>query len=213
MRAIIFAGGTATRFDNIVKGFLSINSDTFIGKLIKQLKSLNVKPIYVLTGYHAEKFLDVPDIVLVNNPQFKTTDSAYALKNALDKIGFEDTLMLDADLIVSDDLLPKLISSYKGESISLVDLRTTDPEAMKLVIVNNRIIKFSKDEGIGSEVCEIVDKEKLKKIYTDLDSIRWWGTGPNTKEFLIVEVNPDSKWIEVDTPQEYEMAKKMFDNS
>lgn len=213
MRAIILAAGRATRFQNQIKPLLEINGETIIGRLVRQLKSAGVKPIYVVTGFQAEKFLGIEDVVLINDPLHHTADNARSLKVALDRIGFDDTLMLDADVILTDDLLPKLVESFKGESISLVDLRTTDPEAMKLVIVDGYIIKFSKNEGVGSEICEIVDKEKLKKIYTDLDNIKWWGVGPNTTKFRTVEVNLDSKWMDVDTPEEYLQAKDTFKNS
>lgn len=210
MRTLIFAGGKATRFNYTIKALLSLREETIISRLIRQLKSLDIKPIYVVTGYKAKEFLKIPDIVVINNQLYNSGDNAQGMKLALDRIGFEDTLTLDADIILSDDLLPKLVSSYRGKSLTLVDLRTTDPEAMKLVIVNGRIVKFSKDEGVGAEICEIVDKEKLKKIYKDLDHIRWWGIGPNAKGFFTVEVNKDSKWMDVDTLEEYEQAKLIF---
>ncbi len=210
MRAIILAAGRATRFGNEIKPLLKLNNETIIGRLVRQLKSAGVKPIYVVTGFQSEKFLELQDVVLINDPLHHTADNARSLKVALDRIGFEDTLMLDGDVILSDDLLPKLVTSFKGESISLVDLRTTDPEAMKLVIVDGYIVRFSKEEGVGSEICEIVDKDRLSKIYTDLDSVRWWGVGPNTTRFKTVEVNPDSKWMDVDTTEEYEQAKDTF---
>lgn len=213
MRAIILAAGRATRFGNEIKPLLKINDESIIERLIRQLKSAGVKPIYIVTGFQSEKFLELPDVVLINDPLHHTADNARSLKVALDRIGFEDTLMLDGDVVLSEDLLPKLVKSFQGESLSLVDLRTTDPEAMKLVIVNGYIVRFSKDEGVGSEICEIVDKERLKKIYSDLDHIKWWGVGPNTTNFRTVEVNPDSKWMDIDTPEEYEQAKEIFNKN
>lgn len=210
MRAIILAAGRATRFGNEIKPLLKIGNETIIERLIRQLKLAGVKPIYVVTGFQSEKFLELPDVALINDSLHHIADNARSLKVALDRIGFEDTLMLDGDVILSDDLLPKLVKSFQGESLSLVDLRTTDPEAMKLVIINGYIVRFSKDEGVGSEICEIVDKERLKKIYSDLDNIKWWGVGPNTTNFRTVEVNPDSKWMDVDTPEEYKLAKEFF---
>ena len=213
MRAIILAAGRATRFGNEIKPLLKINDESIIERLIRQLKSAGVKPIYIVTGFQSEKFLELPDVVLINDPLHHTADNARSLKVALDRIGFEDTLMLDGDVVLSEDLLPKLVKSFRGESLSLVDLRTTDPEAMKLVIVEGYIVRFSKDEGVGSEICEIVDKERLKKIYSDLDHIKWWGVGPNTTNFRTVEVNPDSKWMDIDTPEEYEQAKETFNKN
>jgi choline kinase len=210
MRAIILAAGRATRFDGKLKSQLILNGETIIGRLVRQLKSCNVKPIYVVVGFQSEKFLEVPDVVLINDPLYYTADNARSLKVALDRIGFDDTIMLDGDMVLSEDLLPKLVNSYKGESMSLVDLRTTEPEAMKLVIANGYIVRFSKEEGEGAEICEIVDSERLKKIYSDLNSVRWWGTGPNATYFRIVEVNSDSIWMDVDTPEEYEKVKEIF---
>src|SRR3990167_7356537 len=60
MRAIILAAGKGTRFEGKVKSLLKINEETIIGRLIRQLKSAGIKPIYVVTGFKAEKFLELP---------------------------------------------------------------------------------------------------------------------------------------------------------
>mgnify|MGYP001612857539 CR=1 FL=1 len=100
MRAIILAAGEAVRFNNEVKPLLQINSETIIGRLVRQLKSANVNPIYVVVGHKAEKFLDVPGIVIINYPFYQARDNAQGLKMALDLIGFEDTLMIGESILI-----------------------------------------------------------------------------------------------------------------
>ena len=65
---------------------------------------------------------------------------------------------------------------------------------------------------MGAEIGSIVSKDKLKDIYQDLASgiYKWWGVGPNTTGFRFVDINKNSKWIDVDTQEEYEQAKITF---
>jgi len=213
MRAIILAAGTGTRFNGTVKGLLKINEETLVGRLVRQLKEGGIQSIYIVVGYHAEDFLTpIENVSLIYDRFFPSGKNSTSLKVALDTIGYDDTLMLDADMILTDDLIPKLLTSFSGESISLVDLSVQDEESMKLVIVNDKIIKYSKEEGVGAEICSIVSKNKLKDIYLDLASgiYKWWGVGPNTTGFRFVNINENSKWMDIDTQEEYEQAKIMF---
>lgn len=213
MRAIILAAGKGTRFDGQVKGLLKINNENIISRLVRQLRNSGISSIYVVIGYQATKFLlSLENVSFIYDKNFPEGKNSFSLKVALDTIGYEDTLMLDSDVILTDDLIPKLLNSFKGESISLVDLSVQDEESMKLVIVDNKIIKYSKEEGLGAEICSIVSKDKLKDIYQDLASgiYKWWGVGPNTTGFRFVDINKNSKWIDVDTQEEYEQAKITF---
>lgn len=215
MRAIILSAGKGTRFNGTVKGLLTINNETIISRLVRQLRQAGIQSVYVVVGYHAEEFLPaVENVSFIYDKFFHDGKNSYSLKVSLDTIGYDDTLMLDADVILTDDLIPKLIASFKGESISLVDLSTYDEESMKLVIEDSRIIRYSKEEGVGAEICSMVSKDKLKDIYSDLVSglYKWWGVGPNTTGFRFVDVNKDSKWMDVDTQEEYEQAKIIFKN-
>ncbi|OGI88531.1 hypothetical protein A2995_00035 [Candidatus Nomurabacteria bacterium RIFCSPLOWO2_01_FULL_33_24] len=213
MRAIILAAGTGTRFNGTVKGLLKINNETLVGRIVRQLKENGLQSIYIVVGYHAEEFLTSPENVsLIYDKFFLEGRNSSSLKVALDTIGYDDTLMLDADIILTDDLIPKLLTSFGGESISLVDLSVQGEESMKLIITDGKIIKYSKEEGIGAEICSIVSKDKLKDIYSDLASemYKWWGVGPNTTGFRFVNINENSKWMDIDTQKEYEQAKIIF---
>lgn len=213
MRSIILAAGCATRFNGELKGLLAINGETIIARLVRQLKASGVSPICVVVGYRAAEFLQsVDDVCFVYDKDFKSGINSNSLKVALDALGYEDTLMLDADVILSDDLIPKLTNAFQGESISLIDLSRFDEESMKLVIQNDRILKYSKNEGVGAEICSLVSKKQLADIYKDLvtGNYKWWGVGPHTTGFRYVNVNEGSKWMDIDTEDEYYQAKEMF---
>lgn len=213
MRAIILAAGRGTRFNGAVKGLLKINNETLVGRIVRQLKESGIQSIYIVVGYHAEEFLtSLENVSLIYDKFFLEGKNSVSLKVALDTIGYDDTLMLDADMILTDDLIPKLLTSFNYESISLVDLSVQDEESMKLVITDDKIVKYSKEEGVGAEICSIVSKDKLKDIYSDLASgiYRWWGVGPKTTGFRFVNINENSKWMDIDTHEEYEQAKITF---
>lgn len=213
MRAIILAAGRGTRFNGVVKGLLMINNETIIERLVRQLRYNGITSVYVVVGYRFEDFLlSLDNVSFIYDKHYLGGKNSFSLMVAINTIGYDDTLMLDADVVMSDDLLQKLISSFKGESISLVDLSVCDDESMKLVIHDDKIVKYSKEEGIGAEICSIVSCDKLKDIYKDLISglYKWWGVGPNTSGFRFVDINKDSKWIDVDIEEEYNQAKAMF---
>lgn len=214
MRAIILAAGIASRFQSTLKPFLEINGEPIIARMVRQLKKAGVGPIYVVIGYQAEKFLELRGVSLIHNIDYSKADNALSMKVALDTIGFEDTLMLDGDLVLSDEALTPILDSYKQErdSMSLVDFELNDPEAMKVVLENNRIVEYSKEKGVGADICELVTKEVLQNLYVDLDHVRWWGVGvgENKINAKAVAMSKGTKWIEIDTPEDYEKAKLMF---
>ncbi len=184
-------------------------------RLIKQLREYGVGPIYVVIGHHAEKFLELENVALIHNVNYTKADNALSMKVALNTIGFEDSLMLDADLVLSEGALKPLLDAYKEQrdSMSLVDFNFKDPEAMKVVLEDGRIIEYSKERGVGADVCELITKETLHSIYKDLDKVKWWGVGvgENKINAKAIPTIKDTDWIEIDTPEDYEIAKKKFE--
>lgn len=208
------AAGIGSRFNNLSKAFLSINDRPIIERMVAQLKKYGLGPIFIVVGHEAERFLTLREVVLIPNVDFRDGDNAQGLKVALDTIGFEDTLILDADLVLSEGALQPLLDSYHRhkESVSLADLSFSDEEAMKLVIKDDRIVEYSKEHGMGAEVCTLVTAEVLRDIYPDLSRLRWWGVGVGKDKLSprVAALNDDAQWIEIDTPQDYEKAKVLF---
>ena len=210
LRAIILAAGTGSRFGYYPKGLLEVNGMPIIQRLVNQLKDAGVEEVFVVVGYRASEFFKIEGVSFIFDKSFPSGKNSLSLKVALDTIGMRDTLMLDADLIVSEGLISYFVENFKGNSISLVDLTFDDDEAMKVVIDNGKIVGYSKDKGIGAEVMTIVSKEKLKEIYKDLDHTKWWGVGEHATGFGYVEIRSGDKWMDIDTWDEYEVAIQKF---
>jgi choline kinase len=216
MRVLIMAAGVGSRIGNKSKGFLILNNEPIIGRMIRQLVQYGVGPIYVVIGHEAERFTNLKGVLLIPNPDYKTGDNAQGLRVALDLIGYEDTLILDADVVLDEGALQPLLDSYKKyrDSVSLVDLSFDEEEAMKLVIQDGRILEYSKEHGVGAEICTLVTTEVLRDIYPDLPHLRWWGVGVGKGKLIprFAEIPKNTKWIEIDTPEDYEKAKELFES-
>lgn len=217
MRAIIMAAGRGTRLGGRSKAFLTLNNQPIIVRMIEQLVGYGIGPIYVVVGHEAERFVNIKHVLLIPNPEYQTGDNAQGLKVALDLIGYEDTLILDSDIVMSDGALQPLLDSYSKykDSVSLVDLSFNDAESMKLTIRNERIVEYSKAQGAGTEICTLVTDKVLRDIYVDLDTIRWWGVGVGEGKLnpRFADIPKGAKWIEIDTLEEYETAKSLFEDS
>lgn len=208
------AAGTGSRFNNVSKAFLPINNHPIIERMVAQLEKYGLGPIFIVVGHEAERFLALRGVVLIPNVDFRSGDNAQGLKVALDTIGYEDTLILDADLVLTEGALQPLLDSYHHykESVSLADLSFSDEEAMKLVIKDGRIIEYSKEHGKGAEVCTLVTANVLRDIYPDLPRLKWWGVGVGKGKLCprVAVLDDSARWIEIDTPQDYEKAKVLF---
>ncbi len=215
MRALIMAAGVASRFKGISKPFLKIQGEPIVERMIKQLHGYGINQIYVVVGHQSELFESLStEVTLIPNPDYQHGDNAQGLKIALDAIGYADTLILDADLVLPPGALLPLLDNYNQyhESVSLIDPDFDDPEAMKVVVKEGRIVEYSKEHGYGAEVCTIVTSDALQAIYEDLDHLKWWGVGVSEGKLRprVAPIASNAKWIEIDTPEDYERAKELF---
>lgn len=209
------AAGVASRFNGVSKPFLKIQGESIIGRMLKQLYGYGISQIYVVIGHKSELFAGLStEATLIPNPDYQHGDNAQGLKIALNTIGYADTLIIDADLVLSPRALLPLLDNYNQyhESVSLIDPDFDDPEAMKVVVKEGRIVEYSKEHGYGAEVCTLVTSDALQAIYEDLDRLKWWGVGVGEGKLRprVAPITSDAKWIEIDTPEDYGRAKELF---
>ncbi len=153
MQAIILAAGMGRRLGEFTaentKCMLKVNGVRLIDRLLSQLKPLGLSRVVIVIGYKGEKLKDYlteryPDapFVFVENPVYDKTNNIHSLWLARDYMAQEDTLLLESDLIWSDELL-KLAVESPDENVALVaKYQTWMDGTMVRIDKDNNILHF-----------------------------------------------------------------------
>lgn len=113
--AVIAAAGMGTRLGmGMPKPMIEVGGKTILARLVEQLRR-HVKVIHVVVGYREEMIVEYcqkhfPEVVLVRNPDFRTTNTAHSLflgaRHLQGKI-----LYLDGDLILESTSLGQFLAA------------------------------------------------------------------------------------------------------
>lgn len=234
MKAIIFAAGRGIRLRPLTrewpKCLLKINNKTILERLLIQLFNNNIKQIIIVVGHKKEKIydevskIDLPiDIKFVSNDIYDKTNTLYSLWVAKDELT-EGYIQIDGDLICDDELIKKLVKMENGLIVDTSQKVT--PEEIKVMVKNSKIIAISQDldpkqchgESIGiykfsKENRNIVFEELKKFVDRNEINVYYENAFQNIiKKMDIGFVKTEGyRWSEIDTPEDYEEAKKMFE--
>jgi phosphoenolpyruvate phosphomutase len=120
--AIILAATRGEEFQGLTldkpKVMLPIGGKPLLRHLVDKLKKVNLNDITVVTGYKAET-IDVPDLKLINNPDYTTTGELASLICA--KSHFNDNMLVCyGDLFFRSYILRDLLACA-GEIVAVVD--------------------------------------------------------------------------------------------
>lgn len=130
MQAIILAAGMGKRLGDLTaentKCMIEVNGTRLIDRVLNQLNELDLDRIIIVTGYKGEKlraYIDskypTRNIIYVDNPIFDKTNNIYSLWLAREYMREDDTLLLESDLIFSDNIL-KTAADSKYPNVALV---------------------------------------------------------------------------------------------
>lgn len=113
--AVIAAAGMGTRLGlGMPKAMIEVGGKTILARLVEHLRC-HVKVIHVVVGYREEMIVEYchkhfPEVVLVRNPEFRTTNTAQSLylgaRHLRGKI-----LYLDGDLILEPSSLEQFLAA------------------------------------------------------------------------------------------------------
>ncbi len=117
--AVIMAAGLGTRFGTMTrtmpKGFIEVGGVSMIERSVKVLISCGIRRLIIGTGYHKEAYENLAkiysEIECVFSPRYAETNSMYTLFNCQDVIGNDDFLLLESDIIFSQNAITELQNS------------------------------------------------------------------------------------------------------
>ena len=131
MQGLILAAGMGKRLkdltQNNTKCMVKVNGVTLIERMLRQLDKIDLSRIVIVIGYEGQKLVDYIDtldiktpIYYVNNPIYNKTNNIYSLALAKEYLKEDNTILLESDLILEDNIIEDLINDSR-ETLALVD--------------------------------------------------------------------------------------------
>lgn len=135
--AVIAAAGMGTRL-GMPKPMIEVVDKTILEQLVEQLR-LHVKVIHVVVGYREEMIVEYchrhfPEVVLVRNPDFRTTNTAQSLYLGARHLGGR-VLYLDGDLILESSSLERFVVSAAEVplQVGITEAKSENPVYVEVV--------------------------------------------------------------------------------
>ena len=228
-RAIIMAAGYGTRLRPITlstpKPLIKVNGIRMIESVIEALLKNDIREIYVVTGYLAEKFNFLEEkyseVTLIYNPYYSKYNNISSLYVARDHL--KDVIILDGDQIIKNDKI--LDPNFEKSGYNCVWSEGYTDEWL-LKVEKNTIVSCSRNGGEkGWRLYSISrwNQEDGQKLKVDLEyqfeveknyDIYWDDVAlfcsPQNYDLGIREMNLDDV-IEIDTIDELRLVDKSYD--
>lgn len=228
-RAIIMAAGYGTRLRPITlstpKPLIKVNGIRMIESVIEALLKNDIREIYVVTGYLAEKFdfleEKYSEVTLIYNPYYSKYNNISSLYVARDHL--KDVIILDGDQVIKNYKI--LSPNFEKSGYNCVWSEEYTDEWL-LQVEKNTIVSCSRNGGEkGWRLYSISrwNQEDGQKLKVDLEyqfeveknyDIYWDDVAlfcsPQNYDLGIREMNLDDV-IEIDTIDELRLVDKSYD--
>lgn len=239
MKAIILTAGVGSRIrpltDDKPKFLLPIGQKMLGQIMIDNLLKEGVREFVIVTGHFADKvksFLESTypfvHFEFIHNPNYASTNTGYSLLLAEKTIGDDSFIKLDGDVLFEPELLKRLISHSAVTCLCMDTKIHLDKEEVKVIADNSlKVIEVGKKIKSSLATGESIGIEKIgheagKKLFSVLRNLM--KKTENYQEYyddsyttLVHEGVPfsalditGSKWVEVDTHEDYKKALRYF---
>jgi len=228
MKAIILAAGYGSRMYPLVqdmpKCLLTIKGETLLARQLRIVRSCDISDITVVTGFHSEKIVKQygEHVSIRHNPHYEITGNIFSLWIARDLLT-DDVIVVNADIIFTEEPLKDLLVDDNVYCL-VVDKRPVRRDERKVKVSGDVIVDTSMtmpaEEAFGEAIgVAKIKREGVEDFQKSLfecvkrDSHSGW---PDTfgdlarKGHRVNFILINTPWIEVDTKEDYEEAKRLF---
>ena len=228
MQGVILAAGKGSRMGDIdmPKCLLEINEIPIIKHQINSFKKNGIDDILVVTGYKSEMIHNLlnNEVKYVQNSRFNEMNNIYSVWLAIQKLQ-DDFVCVYGDLMFDEKILEKCLE-IKNEIGLMVEPNTRD-ETMKVKIENKKIVAVNKQikhkVANGNFIGMAKFSKKIIKIFFDemdelitknVDGYYTLGIEGLIKKNIQVgyQFTNGLSWMDMDEMDEFEEAKKIFEN-
>lgn len=170
MKAFLLAAGRGTRISksikNVPKSTLDVGGKPLIRRTVEMLLANNID-VTVIVGYKQElvrEALEGMQVNFVYNPFFDITNSIGSLWLANQYFENEDTIIANADVFWSQEILDKILAN-KAENLMLADYDRVEDGDYFFYVEDGKIKKYGKELTRDNRNCEYVGIAYLDKTF------------------------------------------------
>lgn len=225
---IILAAGRGVRLgeltENIQKGLLKIDGLSLISRQIKALRACNIKKIYAVVGFAADKVKQAfgDNLNYIFNPLWDTANNIYSLylTREVAESGF---VLINSDNLFHQGILENLLQDNHPDAISVDDIKKLGEEEIKVKFKNGFLGEINKTMDAELAQGEYIgiakfSQEGARELFDVLDDFvkhddvdGWYEEAFEVmgRRRPIAGVSTKGlPWIEIDTLEDFERAEK-----
>jgi choline kinase len=234
MNAVILAAGAGRRLSEVTAGrpkcLINVGGQSIMAHQINALESFGIDKYLIVVGYRSRQVVNEAERLLgdrvsfVVNPVYASTNTAYSLLLAIDKLR-DEFYYLNGDVLFDEEVLFRLEASSFNNALAL-DIKECGNEEVKIAMQSNRVMGLSKEVSPSIASGEFIgiakfDANFARDLYKSLDLVvnlnndrmAYFEKGV---EFLLHEHNvgavevSDLPSIEIDFPEDLEYAREVI---
>ena len=244
MQAIILAAGMGRRLGDYTKEntkcMVPVNGVRLIDRLLGQLVKQNLQRVIIVVGYKGEelrkyignRYDNQIKIEFSENPVYDKTNNIYSLAIVKDKLQEDDTLLIESDLIFSDNMIPMIVNQPCPNLALVAKYETWMDGTMVRLDDEQNIVNFiSKDAFDYNDVdsyYKTVNIYKLSKQFSQRKYVPFLDAYTkavgnneyyenvlriisllNNHEMKALPIGQE-KWYEIDDKQDLDIAEALF---
>lgn len=172
MQLIILAAGIGSRLGSLTKktpkSLIKIKKKSLIEFQIDQFKNHGIEKIVIVTGFQSKTLKKKlgKKINYIFNKKFRSTNNMYSLWTAKKFLKKEDTIITFADLIMSKNIIKKMIESKHPMSVA-IDTSQILKGTMTVKVKKNNLINIGKKDEPNPDG-NFIGISKIKKDKVNL---------------------------------------------